>query len=53
MYAKSIVIENGTLNLNSGYGIVTASLTMNEGTLYATGKFGAIWSRKGIRTNRM
>ena len=47
LYAKSIVIENGTLNLNSGYGIVTASLTMNEGTLYATGKFGAIWSRKG------
>ena len=47
LYAKSIVIENGTLNLNSGYGIVTASLTMNEGTLYATGKYGAIWSRKG------
>lgn len=47
LYAKSIVIENGTLNLNSGYGIVTASLTMNGGTLYATGKYGAIWSRKG------
>ena len=45
--AKTIVIENGTLNLNSGYGIVTASLTMNGGTLYATGKYGAIWSRKG------
>ncbi len=40
--AKTIVIENGTLNLNSGYGIDTASLTMNGGTLYATGKFGAI-----------
>ena len=40
--AKTIVIENGKLNLNSGYGIVTASLTMNGGTLYATGKFGAI-----------
>ena len=40
--AKTIVIENGTLNLNSGYGIVTASLTMNGGTLYATGKYGAI-----------
>ena len=45
--AKTIVIENGTLNLNSGYGIVTASLTMNGGTLYATGKYGAIGSRKG------
>ena len=42
LYAKSIVIENGTLNLNSGYGIDTASLTMNGGTLYATGKYGAI-----------
>ena len=41
LYAKSIVIENGTLNLNSGYGIVTASLTMNGGTLYTTGKWGA------------
>ena len=41
------MIENGKLNLNSGYGIVTASLTMNGGTLYATGKYGAIWSRKG------
>ena len=40
--AKTIVIENGALNLNSGYGIDTASLTMNGGTLYATGKFGAI-----------
>ena len=40
--AKTIVIENGKLNLNSGYGIVTASLTMNGGTLYATGKYGAI-----------
>lgn len=41
--AKTIVIENGTLNLkNSGYGIDTASLTMNGGTLYATGKYGAI-----------
>ena len=45
--AKTIVIESGNLNLNSGYGIVTASLTMNGGTLYATGKYGAIWSRKG------
>ena len=40
--AKTIVIENGTLNLNSGWGIGTASLTMNGGTLYATGKYGAI-----------
>ena len=40
--AKAIVIENGTLNLNSGYGIDTASLTMNGGTLYTTGKYGAI-----------
>ena len=40
--AKAIVIENGTLNLNSGWGIDTASLTMNGGTLYATGKYGAI-----------
>ena len=45
--AKAIVIENGTLHLNSGWGIGTASLTMNGGTLYATGKYGAIWSRKG------
>ena len=45
--AKTIVIENGKLNLNSGWGIDTASLTMNGGTLYATGKYGAIWSRKG------
>ena len=36
--AKAIVIENGTLNLNSGWGIGTASLTMNGGALYATGK---------------
>ncbi|MEI3350296.1 MAG: hypothetical protein V8R18_04065 [Clostridium sp.] len=42
MSAKTIVIENGTLNLNSGWGIDTASLTMNGGTLYATGKYGAI-----------
>ena len=41
--AKTIVIENGALNLkNSGYGIDTASLTMKGGTLYATGKYGAI-----------
>lgn len=41
--AKTIVIENGTLNLkNSGYGIDTESLTMSGGTLYATGKYGAI-----------
>ena len=40
--AKTIVIENGNLNLNSGYGIDTASLTMNGGTLYATGRYGAI-----------
>ena len=40
--AKTIVIENGTLNLNSGYGIDTASLTMSGGTLYTTGKHGAI-----------
>ena len=41
--AKTIVIENGTLNLkNSGYGIDTASLTMSGGTLYTTGKYGAI-----------
>ena len=40
--AKTIVIESGTLNLNSGWGIDTASLTMNGGTLYATGKYGAI-----------
>ena len=39
--AKAIVIENGTLNLDSGYGIDTASLTMNGGTLYTTGKWGA------------
>lgn len=40
--AKTIVIENGKLNLNSGWGINTASLTMKGGTLYATGKYGAI-----------
>lgn len=40
--AKTIVIENGTLHLDSGYGIDTASLTMNGGTLYTTGKYGAI-----------
>ena len=39
--AKAIVIEGGNLNLNSNWGIVTASLTMNGGTLYATGKSGA------------
>ena len=39
--AKTIVIEGGNLNLNSNWGIVTASLTMNGGTLYATGKWGA------------
>ena len=39
--AKTIVIEGGNLNLNSNWGIVTASLTMNGGTLYATGKSGA------------
>ena len=47
LIAKTIVIESGTLKLNSCWGIDTASLTMNGGTLYATGKFGAIWSRKG------
>ena len=40
--AKTIVIESGNLNLNSGWGINTASLTINGGTLYATGKYGAI-----------
>ena len=49
--AKTIVIENGTLNLNSGYGIVTASLTMNGGTLYATGKYGAISNSHGNARN--
>ena len=39
--AKTIVIEGGELNLDSGYGIDTASLTMNGGTLYTTGKWGA------------
>ena len=45
--AKTIVIENGNLNLNSGDGIETASLTMNRGTLYTTGKYSAIYSRYG------
>ena len=49
--AKTIVIENGKLNLNSGYGIVTASLTMNGGTLYATGKYGAISNSYGKARN--
>ena len=49
--AKTIVIENGTLNLNSGYGIDTASLTMNGGTLYATGKYGAISNSHGKARN--
>lgn len=45
--AKTIVIEKGNLNLNSGDGIETASLTMNSGTLYTTGKYSAIYSRYG------
>ena len=49
--AKTIVIESGTLNLNSGYGIDTASLTMNGGTLYATGKYGAISNSYGKARN--
>ena len=50
--AKTIVIEGGELNLNSGYGIDTASLTMNGGILYATGKYGAISnSRYGTARN--
>ena len=49
--AKTIVIENGTLNLNAGYGIDTASLTMNGGTLYATGKYGAISNSHGNARN--
>lgn len=49
--AKTIVIENGTLNLNSGWGIDTASLTMNGGTLYATGKYGAISNSHGKTRN--
>ena len=44
--AKTIVIEGGELNLDSGWGIDTASLTMNGGTLYTTGKFGAISNSK-------
>ena len=49
--AKTIVIESGTLNLNSGWGIDTASLTMNGGTLYATGKYGAISNSYGKARN--
>ncbi|RHV27451.1 S-layer homology domain-containing protein [Clostridium sp. OM05-5BH] len=49
--AKTIVIENGNLNLNSGDGIETASLTMNSGTLYTTGKYSAIYSRYGNARN--
>ena len=49
--AKTIVIESGTLNLNSGWGIDTASLTMNGGTLYATGKYGAISNSYGKTRN--
>ena len=49
--AKTIVIESGTLNLNSGWGIDTASLTMNGGTLYATGKYGAISNSHGKARN--
>ena len=51
MSAKTIVIESGTLNLNSGWGIDTASLTMNGGTLYATGKYGAISNSYGKARN--
>ena len=49
--AKTIVIESGTLNLNSGWGIDTASLTMNGGTLSATGKYGAISNSYGKARN--
>lgn len=49
--AKTIVIESGTLNLNFGWGIDTASLTMNGGTLYATGKYGAISNSYGKARN--
>ena len=49
--AKTIVIESGTLNLNSCWGIDTASLTMNGGTLYATGKYGAISNSYGKARN--
>ena len=50
--AKTIVIEGGELNLNSGWGIDTASLTMSGGTLYTTGKYGAISnSRYGTARN--
>ena len=49
--AKTIVIESGKLNLNSGWGIDTASLTMNGGTLYATGKYGAISNSYGKARN--
>ena len=47
LYAKAVVIENGKLDLNSGIGITTASLTMNSGTLYTTGSYAAIATRKG------
>lgn len=49
--AKTIVIESGTLDLNSGWGIDTASLTMNGGTLNATGKYGAISNSYGKARN--
>ena len=49
--AKTIVIENGTLNLNSGYGIDTASLTTKGGILYTTGKYGAITNSGGKTRN--
>ena len=49
--AKTIVIESGKLNLNSGWGIDTASLTMNGGTLCATGKYGAISNSYGKARN--
>ena len=48
LYAKSIVIESGELNLDS---ITTASLTMKGGALYATGTYGAIFNRKGTARN--
>ena len=49
--AKTIVIESGNLNLNSGYGIATASLTMKGGILYTTGKYGAITNSWGKTRN--
>lgn len=49
--AKTIVIEGGELNLNSGYGIDTASLTMKGGILYTTGKYGAITNSGGKTRN--